>query len=84
MLQFDRTRSRHDSFDGAGRHWVLVTERLSIRIGLGAAGGGARYDRPVAVEREGAVTVVTDLVMVARLAGLLAVTLAMIVRVMRR
>ncbi len=84
MLQFDRTRSRHDSFDGAGRPCGLVAERLSIRIGSGAAGGGARYDRPVAVERGGTVTVIPDLVMVARLAGLLAVTLAMIVRVMRR
>jgi hypothetical protein len=70
--------------DGAGNPCVLVSESLSVTAGLRFGGVGATYHHPVAVVRGGNVTAVTDVVMIAKLAGLLAVTLAMIVGVMRR
>jgi len=84
MLQFDRTRSHREFLDGAGSPCVLVSERLSVAVGSRHAGAGVTYFRPIAVERGGAVTAITDVVMVAKLAGLLAVTLAMIVGVVRK
>jgi len=84
MLQFDRRRSRHEFLDGAGNPCAVVAERLSLRVGYRVAGVGFSYHRPVAVERAGAITTLTDVVMITKLAGLLAVTLAMIVGVIRR
>ena len=84
MLQLDRTRSRHEFLDGADNPCALVTERLSLSVGIRVAGAGVSYHRPIAVERAGDVTPITDVVMIVKLAGMLAVTLAMIVGVMRR
>ena len=84
MFQIDRSRSRHEFVDGAGNPYVLVSERLSLSVGSHFAGAGAGYHRPLAVEQAGDVTAITDVVMIVKLAGLLAVTLAMIVGVIRR
>ena len=84
MLQLDRTRSHHEIVDAAGNPCVLVSERLSLTAGFRVAGVGAAYHHPIAVERGGHVTAITDVVMIAKLAGLLAVTLAMIMGVVRR
>ena len=84
MVQLQRKRTRHDSVDAAGNGSVLIGEQISLRLGFGGFGAGVSYERPIAVERAGAVTAITDFVMVAKLAGVLAVTLAMIVGVVRR
>lgn len=84
MLQLDRTRSRHEIVDAAGNPCVLVSERLTVTAGFRVAGVGATYHHPIAVERGTDIARITDVVMVAKLAGLLAVTLAMIVGVIRR
>lgn len=83
MLQFDRIRLRREVYDGAGNSCALISDRLSITVGRGTAGFGGIYEHPVAVERDGVVTAITDVVVVVRLAGLLAVTLAVIVGVIR-
>ena len=84
MFQLDRTRSRREFADGAGNPAALVSERLSVTVGFQHFGVGATYHHPIAVERGFEVTPIADVVMIAKLAGLLAVTLAMIVGVIRR
>ncbi len=84
MVRATRTRYRREVEDAAGRPCVMVGETLAVTIGFGNGGAGASYRRPVAVERGGVVTPIVDTVMVVRLVGLLAVTLAMLIGAMRR
>ena len=84
MMHLERSWSRAEVVDSSGNPCVLVTERLSLGAGIGHTMFGGSYVRPVGVEREGAVTAVKDVVMLAKLVGLLAVTLATIVGTVRR
>lgn len=84
MFRINRTISRRELVDGAGDRCALVSEQLSVTAGLRDTGVGVIYQRAVAVERGAHIAPITDVVMIARLVGLLAVTLAMIVGVIRR
>jgi hypothetical protein len=84
MFRIDRTVSGREFVDGAGNPCALVSEHISVAAGFRVAGVGATYRRPIAVERGADIVPITDVVMITRLVGLVAVTLAMIVGVIRR
>ena len=83
MLNMERSYIRREIVDRAGNPVVLVTERLSVRVGGSRAGLGAAYDRPLRIEHRGTATPVFDLVMITKLVGLLLVLVATIVRTVR-
>ncbi len=83
MLNLDRSYTRREIVDRAGNPVVLVTERLAVRFGGSRAALGADYERPLQVEHHGTATPIFDLVMIAKLVGLLLVLAATIVRTVR-
>ena len=84
MLKTERSFSQRQVSDGIGGPVTLVTERLAVTFTVPGAVLGARYESPRRVVQKGVATPIFDWVMVARLFGLLAVLLAMIVRTLQR
>ncbi len=85
MLNVERTRTATEGLDPVGIPYVMVTERLSVRLSVfGGAGIGASYVRPRAVQRAGRTYPIPDVVAIAKLAGLLAVFLALFIAEVRK
>ena len=72
-MTLERSRPRRELVDAAGEPFTLVSQRLAVSLELGNFGFAAGYVSPLAVERGGSVTPVRDLVLLAKLAGMLAV-----------
>lgn len=81
MLRLKRSTQQEGPIHHAGRTVTLVTETWTLSIRLLWVGVGATYRRPHTVTADGVITWrITDHVMVARVLGVLALVIALLVR----
>ena len=85
MVRIERTEMATE-LDYQGGTCLLTMERIEISLGSrGSRGGlGASYAHPKAIVRDGQVMPLLDLVMIVKLAGLLAVAVAAMIAEVRR
>lgn len=84
MFRFERTQPVSEGVGPGGEPYTLTTEQFSVCLATGPVGFGATYAHPRFITRNGETASIPDLVFLVRLIAALLLTLAAMVRMVRR